>query len=194
MFTALPRRWLASVLRNWRSHLATVMMALAAMLVVNAWQTRNVPSGPAPDFALPVLLGPGAAMPSALPGAAPAALSLAQWRAAYPGQPVAIHIWSDWCPFCKAEESSITRLAQSWPVLTVASRSGNAVKVSQFMSQRGLPWVAALDPSGDVSKAYGLVAVPALVVVGADGQIRSVSTGYTTWLGMHVRLWWASVF
>jgi hypothetical protein len=32
------------------------------------------------------------------------------------------------------------------------------------------------------------------VVVDADGNIRSVATGYTTELGMRARLWWASVF
>jgi peroxiredoxin len=76
----------------------------------------------------------------------------------------------------------------------VASRSGEAAQVNKFMEQRGLPWVALLDPKGEVSKSYGLAAVPAFVVVGPDGHIRSVSTGYTTWLGMQARLWWAKWF
>ena len=189
-------RWLvrvASYLKgSWRSHVGTVLMALLAFVAVNTWQTRHVPSGSAPEFTAVALLGPGAATLAGLtPGTE---LSLAQWRAAFPGQAVAIHIWSDWCPFCKMEESSVTRVAADWPVLTVASRSGPAPQVTRYMAQRQLPWVATLDPAGDVSKAYGLGAVPAWVVLDANGHIRSVATGYTTELGMRTRLWWATLF
>ena len=92
------------------------------------------------------------------------------------------------------EESSVTRVAADWPVLTVATRSGQAAQVARYMVQRQLPWVAVVDPAGDVSKAYGLSAVPAWVVLDAQGHIRSVATGYTTELGMRARLWWATVF
>ena len=187
-----PARALAYLKRSWRSHLGTLLVALAAMLAVNAWQTRHVPTGPAPEFQALALLGPGTARVAGV--ADSAVLSLTQWRAAHPGRAVAIHIWSEWCPFCKAEEGSVTRVAADWPVLTVASRSGDAAQVARFMVQRQLPWVASLDPKGEVSKAYGLGAVPAWVVLDANGHIRSVTTGYTTELGMRARLWWASLY
>ena len=187
-----PARLSAYVKSSWRSHLVTIVAALVAMAAVNAWQTRHAPTGPAPEFQALALLGPGA---SGVAGVAQGAtLSLTQWRAAHPGRAVAIHIWSDWCPFCKMEEGSVTRVAADWPVLTIASRSGEAAQVSKFMAQRQLPWVALLDPKGDIQKAYGLNVVPAWVVVDADGNIRSVATGYTTELGMRARLWWASAF
>lgn len=196
-----PARALAYLRRSWRSHLGTVLVALAAMLAVNAWQTRAVPSGLAPDFSGTVLLGPGALPVTGTAGTAGsggvahgAELSLSEWRAAHPGRPVAIHIWAEWCPFCKLEEGSVTRVAADWPVLTVASRSGNAAQVTRYMARQQLPWVASLDPKGDVSKAYGLMSVPAWVVLDADGHIRSVASGYTTELGMRARLWWASMF
>ena len=189
-------RWLSRVAiylkGSWRSHVGTVLMALLAFVAVNTWQTRHVPSGPAPEFISVALLGPGAAPLAGLTHGTE--LSLAQWRDAFPGQAVAIHIWSDWCPFCKMEESSVTRVAADWPVLTVASRSGQAAQVARYMVQRQLPWVAVVDPAGAVSKAYGLSAVPAWVVLDAQGHIRSVATGYTTELGMRARLWWATVF
>lgn len=187
-----PARLARYVKRTWRSHLGTVAIAFVAMVAVNAWQTRHVPSGPAPEFQLAVALGPGTVPLAGL--AQVQALSLAQWRAAHPGRAVAIHIWSDWCPFCKMEEPSVTRVAAEWPVLTVASRSGNGPQVARFMAQRQLPWVAGIDPGGEVSKTYGLSAVPAWVVLDAQGHIRAVASGYTTELGMRARLWWASLF
>lgn len=167
-------------------------MAVGVVVAVNAWQTRHVPGGPAPEFRAPVLLGPGVAPVAGLPLGE--SMSLTQWRAAHPGRAVAVHIWSDWCPFCKMEEPSVTRVAIDWPVLAVASRSGEAPQVARFMVQRQLPWVTSLDPRGEVLKAYGLSAVPAWVVLDANGHIRAVATGYTTELGMRARLWWASMF
>jgi len=187
-----PARALAYLKGSWRTHLGTVALALVAMLAVNAWQTRHAPSGQAPNFIATALLGPGTRPIAGVANGTE--LSLEQWQSAHPGRAVAIHIWSDWCPFCKMEESSVTRVAADWPVLTVASRSGEAAQVTKYMSRQQLPWLAILDTRGAVSKTYGLVAVPAWVVLDANGHIRSVTTGYTTELGMRTRLWWASFF
>ena len=43
--------------QRWRHHLGTVLMVLGVFVAVQAWQTRDVPSGPAPDLALPLLFG-----------------------------------------------------------------------------------------------------------------------------------------
>lgn len=185
-----PHRAVAYLKATWRSHLLTVAVALTAMWAVNTWQTRHAPSGPAPDFTAPLMWGPVAKVPAGMPDGHP--LSLNEWRSAHPGQPVALHIWAEWCPFCKMAESSVTRVAADWPVLTVASRSGDAAQVKRFMAQRGLPWAASVDPRGDISKTYRLSAVPAWVVLDAEGRISSITTGYTTELGMRARLWWAS--
>ena len=98
---------------SWRRHLGTLAMVAVALLGAHAWQTRQVPSGPAPDFS--------ALAVSAQDGAV---LGLAQWRAAHPGQPVALHFWAEWCAICKLEQHSVTRVASDWPVLTVAMQSG----------------------------------------------------------------------
>lgn len=173
--------------RSWRSHLSTLAVALAAMVAVQAWQTRDAPRGVAPAFS--ALLVANGAAPAML--AADGHIGLDEWRAAHPGRAVAVHIWSDWCPFCRAEENSVTAVAADWPVLTVASRSGDAAQVTRWMAQRGLNWATAIDPAGQVARTYGLAVVPAWVVVAPDGHISSVATGYTTELGMRARLWWA---
>lgn len=176
---------------RWRSHLATGVAALAAVVAVQWWQTRHAPTGAAPDFNL--FLQPTAAAQRVAQGAVAAdgLVSLAEWRAAHPGRAVAVHLWSDWCPFCQTEESSVSRVAADWPVLTVAARSGGAAQVQRVLQQRGLDWVVGLDPDGTVGRAYGLAMVPVWIVVAPDGHLSSVATGYTTELGMRARLWWA---
>lgn len=181
--TLLPR-FAAHLRKHWKSHLAQLTLLVAIVVAVQAWQTRHVPAGPAPDLAISLLQLDGTTTRT----------TLAQWRQAHPGQPVALHFWAEWCPICRAEESSVTRLAQDWPVLTVAMQSGPAAKVMQVQQQRQLPWQTAVDTRGELTRAFGFQSVPSFVVIDGQGQLRSASAGYTTELGMRLRLWWVRLF
>ena len=165
---------------SWRRHLGTLAMVAVALLGAHAWQTRQVPSGPAPDFS--------ALAVSAQDGAV---LGLAQWRAAHPGQPVALHFWAEWCAICKLEQHSVTRVARDWPVLTVAMQSGDVAAVRRTLAQRGLNWPTVIDADGALAARYGFRAVPAVVAIDPAGRISATSVGYTSEIGMRLRLWWA---
>lgn len=178
------RQRLLSLRQQWKSHLGTLLLVLAVVFGVQAWQTRHVPSGTAPELAFTVLHPDGSRSNT----------TLADWRAAYPGQPVALHVWAEWCPICHTEEHSVTRLARDWPVLTVAMRSGAPETVARVLAQRELPWTTAIDARGALAQTLGFQAVPAFVVVDADGHLRGASVGYTSEIGMRLRLWWAKLF
>ena len=164
---------------RWQRWLIDAALIAAVFAAVQLWQTRHVPAGPAPAFAGPLAAGGQG--------------SLAAWRAAHPGGPVAVYFWADWCPICKAQQGSISGLAEGWPVLTVAMQSGDPADVAKVLAERGLAWPAVVDEDGAITARYGLAGVPALAVIDADGQLRSVAVGYTTALGMHLRLGWAKV-
>lgn len=162
--------------RRWLVELAVFVLALIA---IQWWQSWNVPDGPAPAIEAPFADGRHG--------------SLAEWRGAYPGQPVAVYFWADWCSICKAQQRSVESLRADWPVLTVAMQSGDAPAVAKVLRERGLDWSTAIDADGRITSAYGLRGVPAIVVIGGDGRVRSVSVGFTTELGMRLRLWWAGL-
>jgi thiol-disulfide isomerase/thioredoxin len=107
---------------------------------------------------------------------------------------VALHFWADWCPICRTEEHSISRINLDWPLLSVAMQSGNAARVQTVLTQRGLDWHTAIDANGQVAKTFGLTSVPAFVVIDPHGQIRFAEVGYTSEIGMRLRLWWAQTF
>ncbi len=168
---------------NWRSHALTLLLLAGLVLALNAWQTRHLPAGPAPDFK------------TTLAGAVGTdEITLTAWRAQHPDRAVALHVWAEWCPICRAEEGSISDLQQDWPVLTIAMRSGDKDKVARVLQQRQLPWLAAVDADGQLSARYGLQAVPAFIVLDPQGNIRHASAGYTTAIGMRLRLWLAQHF
>lgn len=177
------KAWGWAWLKNWRSHAITLFVFLAAVLGVNAWQTRQVPDGAAPAFSAPLAGAP-----------AGTEMALAQWRAQHPGRAVALHFWADWCPICRMEEGSVSAVQQDWPVLAVAMRSGTPQHVATVLQQRSLPWLSVTDADGSLAAGYGLKAVPAFIVLDAQGNIRYAAVGYTTQAGMRLRLWLAQHF
>lgn len=171
------RRPSAASLRRW---LLDAVLLVAVVVGIQAWQQRDVPKGPAP------------AIVGRLADGRP--FDLTAWRASHPGSPVALHFWAEWCPVCSKEEGNVSAILADWPVITVAMQSGTPAQVAGHLQARGLAWPTVADGDGGIAEAYGLKGVPAFVVIGRDGAIRSVSTGYTTELGMRLRLWWADRF
>jgi thiol-disulfide isomerase/thioredoxin len=169
--TAWRRRWL-----RWGGEIAFAVLILFA---VQWWQGRDVPRGAAPEFAGQMADG--------------RAMSLGDWRVAHPGQAVAIYFWAEWCPICKAQEGNINALRAGHAVLTVAMQSGSATEVAKVLGTRGLDWPTLIDTDGAIAARYGLHGVPALVVVDSAGDIRAVAVGYTTTVGMRLRLWVAEL-
>lgn len=177
MGTPALARLMDRLRRNGRSHLGTLLIVLAVFTGAHLWQTRHLPTGAVPD--IPLRLNNGET------------LMLSDWRARFPGQPVALHVWAEWCPVCRAEEHNISRLQTDWPVLAIAMQSGGPGQVQRVLDQRGLPWTSAIDESGATARQLGVHAVPALLVLDARGSLSAASVGYTSEIGMRLRLLWA---
>ena len=173
----LTRLW--QWLTDWRSHLKTLVILLVISLAINAWQSRNVPKGPAPTLDAPLLNALGSQN-----------TTLQAWLAQHRGQVVAVHFWATWCPICKASQDNVQRLQSSWPMATVAMQSGRSSAVQKHLAQNNLPWLAALDDDAQLARAWGVRAVPATIILNSEGRIAAASMGYTTTLGLWARLWW----
>ncbi|MBI5611502.1 MAG: protein disulfide oxidoreductase [Gammaproteobacteria bacterium] len=166
--TPAARRWL-----RWTVEIALILALIAG---VRAWQQSGTVRGPAPALA-GVLLDGGAYT------LAPAA-----------GQPVLVHFWATWCPICRAEQSSIETLARDYPIVTVAMQSGDDAEVARYLRAESLSFPVLNDPDGAIATHWGVRGVPASFVVDGAGQIRFVEVGYTTSVGLRLRLWLARVW
>jgi len=164
---------------RWRRRALEAAIFVAALFAFQLWQLRDAERGPAPAFAGQRLDG--------------SAFDLAAWRAAHPGRATLIYFWADWCGVCKTTAGNVSAVAADWPVATVAIQSGPPAAVAATMRERGYAWPVTLaDPSAEILRRYGLRGVPAFVVIGPDGGIRSLSLGWTSEFGLRLRLWWAS--
>ena len=161
--------------RRWLRYAGEAVVVLALILGVRAWQQSGIASGPAP------------ALTGVLLDGKPFALD------AFAGRLVLVHFWATWCPICRLEQESIDALARDVPVITVAMQSGERAAVVQHLRNEALSFPVLNDPDGVIAARWGVRAVPASFIVDGAGQIRYVEVGYTTGIGLRLRLWLAGL-
>jgi thiol-disulfide isomerase/thioredoxin len=160
--------------KRWRRRAIEVLLFVVLIAGIRAWQQRDMPSGMAPPLSGMQLNGSAYALP------------------ARPAQPVLVHFWATWCAICRVDQDSISAIARDHPnTITVAMQSGSAAEVARHLAAQGLRFHVVNDADGRLSASWGVHAVPASFIIGTDGKIRFVEVGYTTGLGLRLRLWLA---
>ncbi len=154
-----------------------IAIILGIVFAVQSWRTRDVPSGPIPDFAFAMAEG--------------GYTTLEAWRAQHPGSATMVYFWADWCPICRTIEGRIDEVSTHWPVLTVAMQSGDSANVQKHLSERGLNWPAAMDERGQLAASLGIRGVPTMLILDPNGHIRFSEMGLSSASGLRLRLWWA---
>jgi peroxiredoxin len=112
----------------------------------------------------------------------------------FKGQPAIIHFWATWCPVCTLEQGVIHNIAADSPIITVAMQSGSSKEILDYLQQQGVAYPVVNDPNGSLAGQYGVKAVPASFILDSEGKARFATRGYTTGLGLRIRLWLAGWF
>lgn len=167
------------MLKRIKKHLPKLLLELAVLLVfvvaLEAFLTRDAVSGKAPVFEGVTISGEHFAL------------------ASLEGSPAVVHFWATWCPVCNLEQGMIDSLANDYPVITVAMQSGEVQEVLAYLQEQGVDYPVFNDPQGKLSRRYGVTGVPASFVLDGKGEVRFVTRGYTSGLGMRMRLWLAGI-
>jgi peroxiredoxin len=153
--------------------LAQAALLAAVLLGVHLWTTRDAVSGAAPVFDVVLLDG--------------RRVTLSDYR----GRPLLVHFWATWCPACRLEQGAVDGLARDHQVLTVAMQSGGAVELAAYLAEQGIDFPVHVDEHGDMAARWGVTGLPTSFVIDGRGQIRHVTAGLTTRLGLRLRLWLA---
>lgn len=157
---------------GWRRYAVEILILLAIFAGIRAWQQRDLPKGVAPTIRGLTLSGQSVDL-----------------QQVSQNKPVLLHFWASWCPVCKLEQGSIQALSTQYTVITIATQSGDANDVRQYMQDQGLNFPVILDEDGSLLQRYGLRGVPASFFINRHGEIAFREVGYTTRWGMQARLW-----
>src|SRR5216683_444209 len=108
------------------------------------------------------------------------------------GKVVLVNFWATWCEPCKSEMPALQQLADELrdrPFrLYSVDLQEDAPQVEAFQRQYGLNLYAVLDDNGEVTRAYGVRALPATFLIDQQGVVRQqrlgpllVGNAETTW-------------
>ncbi|MEL6182133.1 MAG: redoxin domain-containing protein [Myxococcota bacterium] len=159
---------------RWFVDLCLVAAVLYGVTTVQSWHL--IATGePAPNFALSTLAGER--------------IELEALR----GKKVLLVFWAPWCGVCGAESDNISAIHSVYAddsdveVLSVVLGHEGIDTVQAFVAEHDVTYPVLLGHR-DVQKAYRIDRFPTAYVISESGQIEDTMVGYTTQLGMHLRL------
>jgi thiol-disulfide isomerase/thioredoxin len=157
------RRWIKEIL-------VFTLILMVVSIAIDAWRSTEMPSTKMPLLSISTLKG--------------------DWvdiKKMSQDKPVLLYFWATWCPVCNFVSPSVNWLSESHQVISVALTSGNDKRLGQFMAYKEYNFPVINDPTGSIGKAWGVAATPSIVII-KKGQISSITTGFTTPIGMWIRL------
>ena len=108
-------------------------------------------------------------------------------------KPLLVYYWASWCAVCRFTTPTVEQLwLDGENVLTVALRSGNTQQLSKGMGKKGLTFPTHNDERGDLAARWQVSVTPSFLIV-KDGKVVSTTTGWSSGLGLKLRLALASL-
>ncbi|HDS9358880.1 TPA: protein disulfide oxidoreductase [Enterobacter chengduensis] len=161
-------------LRRWaREGIIIVLLALAVMWGVDQYRKPDLPAS---FSATPMQSIDGRTFDIA---------ALSQER------PLLIYVWATWCSICRFTSPSVDKIAkEGGNVVSIAMRSGDDAKLARWVEKKQLTMPVINDANGALSQEWQVSVTPTLVIV-SKGQVVSTTTGWTSYRGMKLRMWWA---
>lgn len=108
-------------------------------------------------------------------------------------RPLLVYFWASWCGVCRFTTPDVVQLrAEGDNVLSVALRSGDDGQVAHWLARKRLALPVINDPRGELSAQWQVGVTPTFVVI-SQGKVVQSTTGWTSYWGMKLRLWWAAI-
>ena len=106
-------------------------------------------------------------------------------------KPLLIHFWATWCPTCKLEAGNIQTISNYFDVITIAVKSGTNSEISQYMKSNHFDFKVINDADGELSSHFLVSAFPTTFIYNAQGNLQFTEVGYSSVIGLYLRMWWA---
>jgi peroxiredoxin len=88
-------------------------------------------------------------------------------------KPVLLVFWATWCPTCLEEIPTLNEWTKKFPQLKILGINvqESMEQIKPFASKRGVNYPVLLDQQAEVAELYGLIGIPAAIVVAKGGRI-----------------------
>lgn len=88
--------------------------------------------------------------------------------------------WATWCPYCVKEIPELKKLDKEYKdkglkILAVDIGESKA-KVDSYAKGQGIEYTVLLDQNNKVANQYGIMGIPANILIGKDGTIKYKGT------------------
>jgi thiol-disulfide isomerase/thioredoxin len=108
-------------------------------------------------------------------------------------KPLLIHFWATWCPICDIEASNIEFISKHFEVLTIAVQSSSKMELETYLQQNNLSFKVVNDYDGAIAKQFNISVYPTTFIYDKDKNLISSEVGYTSTVGLYLRMLWASL-
>jgi thiol-disulfide isomerase/thioredoxin len=93
------------------------------------------------------------------------------------GKPTLFFFWATWCKACRKVQPAVSTFAEKYKgkiqVIGINIGGLDSVQaVSDYRKRNGITYPLLLDRTNQVAGAYGVVAIPVVIVLDRNGQIR----------------------
>jgi len=111
------------------------------------------------------------------------------------GKTVILNFWATWCPPCKAEIPILNTFADTLKGtntiligINATSSEKSQEEVKRFIKLKGITYPVIPDTKGLIAAEYGIMTLPASVVISGNGNIIEKHTGVvdSIWLRSYV--------
>lgn len=105
----------------------------------------------------------------------------------YRGQSILLNFWATWCAPCREEMPALNSLqkefgGENFQVVTIASGRNPLPAIRKFYDQAGLDVLPVLlDPRQRLAREFGVVAMPATILIDGDGAEVARLMGPADW-------------
>lgn len=105
----------------------------------------------------------------------------------YKGKAVLLNFWATWCAPCREEMPALNDLQKTlggdeFQVVTIASGRNPLPAINKFYAEAGLDALPVLlDPRQKLSREFGVLAMPATILIDADGHEIARLLGPADW-------------
>ena len=99
------------------------------------------------------------------------------------GRVVLINFWATWCGPCVREMPLFQHYSETYAgdlVILGIDMQGSQTLVQPFIEKMGISYPVLLDPSGDVTRQYQVIALPNTFLIDRQGIVRQRHIGVMT--------------